>query len=128
LTIVNAGPGAVWHGGRSAGSRAPKGDAMGLIFLGFFWFAGVAVATALPLVLGGRRAVVPAFGIAVACLLALQGLYSAAQAACATGGCGDLGPLLDHIRMVLATLTVLGLVTGLGAGWLIPGRGARREG
>lgn len=92
---------------------------MGLFFLGFFWFAGMAVATALPIVMGARHGVAMAFGIAILCLVALQGLHSAAGVACDRGNCGDLSALMDHIRLVLASLTGLGLVVGLGAAWLI---------
>lgn len=92
---------------------------MGLIFLGFFWFAGMAVATALPLVLAVRHGVMLAVGIAILCLVALQGLHGAAHLACTPGPCGNLPPLLDHIRLTLASLTALGLAAGLCAGWMI---------
>ncbi|KPP80946.1 MAG: hypothetical protein HLUCCO07_12140 [Rhodobacteraceae bacterium HLUCCO07] len=101
-----------------------KGAEMGLFFLGFFWFAGMAVATALPIVMGARHGVALALGIAILCLVALQGLHFSAGLACAGGACGDLGALMDHIRLVLASLTGLGLVAGLGAAWMI----RRREG
>ncbi len=92
---------------------------MGLFFLGFFWFAGMAVATALPVLMGARHGVALAFGIAILCLVALQGLHSAAGVACDRGNCGDLGALMDHIRLVLAGLTGLGFVAGLGSAWVI---------
>lgn len=88
---------------------------MGLTFLAFFWFAGVAVAVALCVRLTGRHGTMYGFAIAAVCLIALQMLYVTAQTACPAETCGSLGALLDRIRLTLGSLTIAGLAVGF---WL----------
>lgn len=89
---------------------------MGLGLLGAFWFAGVAVGVALTISMVARGGTWVAMAMVAASLVALQALHVTAQGACLAGDCGSLAPLLDRIRLVLASLTAAGAVAGLWVG------------
>jgi len=97
------------------------GADIGIVFLGFFWLAGMAVAVALPVSAGGWRGIGLGLGIALGSLAMVQVMHSAATVACAPGNCGNLGDLLDWIRRMLVGLSVLGAVLGAWAGRYMPG-------
>lgn len=81
---------------------------MGLNILAFLWFAGMAGAVALAVRAGGQRGVFRGILGVFACLALLQIMHLAARQACLPGNCGDLGLLLDRIRITLGALTLAG--------------------
>lgn len=86
---------------------------MGLTILAFLWFAGMTVAVALAVRAGGPRGILRGLGVVLACLALLQVMHLAAGQACRPGNCGDLGLLLDRIRMTLGALTLVGGLVGV---------------
>ena len=89
---------------------------MGLAFLGFFWFSGIAVAVALSVRMGGRYGNWLGLGVVLACLMLMQLMHLSAARACLVGNCGELGLLLDQIRLALGGLTLGGAVAGFWIG------------
>ncbi|MBE0452712.1 hypothetical protein [Roseovarius autotrophicus] len=88
---------------------------MGLTFLAFFWVAGVTIAVALGMGLGGRRG--PLLGVAIAgvALLAILVLFATVGWVCEGTDCGGLSALMGRLRLLMGALTAAGLGLGL---WL----------
>ncbi|PKQ10417.1 MAG: hypothetical protein CVT70_19825 [Alphaproteobacteria bacterium HGW-Alphaproteobacteria-1] len=99
---------------------------MGLNILAFLWFAGMAGAVAFAVRAGGQRGVFRGIWVVLACLVLLQIMHFSANHACMPGNCGDLGLLLDRIRITLGALTLAGGGAGVVLGlYVLAPRGGR---